>query len=389
VKTVRYVAVITVLLAATSGRPLVAEEPPRGAGSPRLSALLGAADAGYAKAVEPREFAFPADHGPHPEYRNEWWYVTGNVDAANGERFGFDLTIFRFALAPETEPAAVAGEVSDWRTRQVYVGHFAVTDLEGRRFLATERVARGALGLAGATADPFRVWVEDWWLKAFPRSEAPDGTWLLHADSGDAGLTVTLEPLKPPVLHGDDGLSQKSAEPGNASYYYSLTRLDTKGTLRIGRDVYDVNGLAWLDREWGSSALSDKQAGWDWFALQLADGSELMYYQLRRRDGSIDPMSAGTFVPADGEPVHLAHDDVSVQVLDYWNSPEGGRYPSGWSLAVPQLELGVQVEPIMRAQEFETGVRYWEGAVNISGRRGAEPVTGRGYVELTGYADTE
>lgn len=384
-----HVAICTAIIIATLGEPVVAGEPPQGAGSPRLSALLGTADAGYAKAVESREFTFPADHGPHPEYRNEWWYVTGNVDAANGERFGFELTIFRFALAPATEPAAVADEASDWRTRQVYVGHFAITDLEGRRFLAAERFARGALGLAGATADPFRVWVEDWWLKAFPQSEAPDGTWLLHADSGDAGLTVTLEPLKPPVLNGEGGLSRKSAEPGNASYYYSMTRLDTKGTLRIGPDVYDVDGLAWLDREWGSSALSDEQAGWDWFALQLADGSELMFYQLRRRDGSIDRMSAGTFVPAEGEPVHLTHDDVTVQVRDYWNSPEGGRYPSGWSLAVPQLELGVQVEPIMPGQELETSVRYWEGAVNVTGRRGAEPVTGRGYVELTGYADTE
>ncbi|HET6628191.1 MAG TPA: lipocalin-like domain-containing protein [Woeseiaceae bacterium] len=374
------------ILAVLGGAAVAVEAPREAAGSPRLSALLGSADPGFARALEPREFAFPADHGPHPEYRNEWWYVTGNLDAATGERFGFELTIFRFALAPATEPAPVADETSAWRTRQVYVGHFAVTDVSGRRFLADESFARGALGLAGAAADPFRVWVEDWFLKSFPKSEQAGGKWLLHADSGHAALTLTLQPLKPPVLQGDDGLSRKSFEPGNASYYYSITRIATDGALRIGREVYDVSGLSWLDREWGSSALSDEQAGWDWFALQLADGSELMYYQLRRRDGSIDPMSAGTFVPAEGAPVHLTHEDMALEVRDYWTSPQGGRYPSAWTLAVPKLALTAEVEPVMAAQELDTSVRYWEGAVDVSGRRGARELTGRGYVELTGYA---
>ncbi len=370
---------------AGDGRAEVA--PREGAGSPRLSALLGAPDSAFAHAEEPRDFSFPADHGPHPAYRNEWWYVTGNLDATGGERFGFELTIFRFALAPATEPAPVAEAPSDWRTRQVYVGHFAITDAAGGRFLAAETFARGALGLAGATAEPFRVWVEDWWLKAYPQDGQGEGKWLLHADSGNAALTVTLEPEKPPVLNGDRGLSRKSSEAGNASYYYSITRIATHGTLRIGNEVFDVSGLSWLDREWGSSALSDEQSGWDWFALQFADGSELMYYQLRHRDGGIDPMSAGTFVPAEGDPVQLAAGDVALSVRDYWSSPAGGRYPSGWTLSVPRLELAVQVDPVMQAQELETSVRYWEGAVDVSGRRGAGTVTGRGYVELTGYAE--
>lgn len=369
---------------ATAGEP-----PPDRSGSPRLSALLGSADPGYARALEPRKFSFPADHGPHPDYRNEWWYVTGNLDATTGERFGFELTIFRFALAPATERPAAADAPSEWRTRQVYVGHFAVTDAAGRRFLSSETFARGALGLAGATAEPFRVWVEDWWLKAFPSSAQPDDKWLLHADSGKAALTVTLEPLKPPVLQGEAGLSRKSSEPGNASYYYSLTRLATDGTLSIGNDVYDVTGLSWLDREWGSSALSDEQAGWDWFALQLEDGSELMYYQLRRHDGGVDPMSAGTYVPAEGDPVHLGHGDLVLAVRSHWDSPRGGRYPAGWSLTVPKLELAVQAGPILAEQELDASVRYWEGAVDVAGRRGNEPVSGRGYVELTGYADAE
>jgi predicted secreted hydrolase len=381
--------VFALFIATVSSGQVIPEARSDAAGSPRLSELLGTADPGYARALEPREFTFPADHGPHPDYRNEWWYVTGNLDAATGERFGFELTIFRFALVPAMEPAPVADEPSAWRTHQVYVGHFAITDVRGRRFLAEESFARGALGLAGATPDPLRVWVADWFLKAFPKSEQPGGKWLLHADSANAALTVTLEPLKPPVLQGEDGLSRKSSEPGNASYYYSMTRIATDGALRIGREVYDVSGLSWLDREWGSSALSDEHAGWDWFALQFADGSELMYYQLRRRDGSIDPMSAGTFVPAEGDPVPLTHEDVAVEVRGYWDSPKGGRYPSRWTLAVPTLALTAEVEPVMAAQELDTSVRYWEGAVNVTGRRGAGALTGRGYVELTGYADAE
>ena len=381
------VSVFSLLLLGSSGAAHADGAAGAEAASPRLSALLGAADPGFARALEPRAFSFPADHGPHPDYRNEWWYVTGNLDAATGERFGFELTIFRFALAPATEPAPSAIEASAWRTRQVYVAHFAVTDVASRRFLGVESFARGALGLAGATADPFRVWVEDWWLKAYPQSGGADPKWLLHADSGNAALTVTLEPLKAPVLHGERGLSRKSSDPGNASYYYSVTRIATHGTLRLGDDVYDVSGLSWLDREWGSSALSDEHAGWDWFALQFADGSELMYYQLRQRDGGVDPMSAGTYVPAEGEPVHLAYGDVALDERDYWTSPDGGRYPSGWDLSVPRLGLSAEVVPILRAQELETSVRYWEGAVDVTGRHGSEAVKGRGYVELTGYAE--
>lgn len=386
-RNITLVSVFSVFLLGTTGTAPADDAVREKAGSPRLAALLRAADPGFARALQPRAFSFPADHGPHPDYRNEWWYVTGNLDAATGERFGYELTLFRFALAPAIEPAPVASEASAWRTRQVYVAHFAITDVSGRRFLAEESFARGSLGLAGAAADPFRVWVEDWWLKAYPQGEGGSPRWLLHADSRNAGLTVTLEPLKPPVLHGENGLSRKSSEPGNASYYYSVTRIATQGTLRLGGDVYDVSGLSWLDREWGSSALSDEQAGWDWFAIQFADGSELMYYQLRQRDGDVDPMSAGTFVPPEGEPVHLARGDVRLAVRDHWTSPEGGRYPSGWKLSVPRLEMAVEVEPVVRTQELTTSVRYWEGAVNVAGTRGGEAVNGRGYVELTGYAD--
>jgi predicted secreted hydrolase len=202
-------------------------------------------------------------------------------------------------------------------------------------------------------------------------------------------VTLTLTRRGEPVLNGIDGLSQKSGEPGNASYYYSIPRLQAAGTLRIGADIHDVTGLAWLDREWGSRALSKEQQGWDWFAMQLNDGSNLMFYQLRRNDGTVDRHSAGTWVPAAGDTVHLADTDVTVEVHDYWENPEGDRYPSGWTLSVPRLDLRLTIGPVIAAQELVTGVRYWEGAVDVDGRRDGQRIAGRGYVELTGYANGE
>ena len=347
----------------------------------RLSELLsGDGDAGFEKAIEPRDFVFPDDHGPHPGFRNEWWYVTGNLDADGGRRFGFELTIFRFALTPSLPATA-----SNWRSNQVYIAHFAVTDADGDRFLAAERFSRGALGLAGAQSSPFRVWIEDWEIAAL-QAGTPE-RWQLHAADPEFSLDLDLTAQKPPVLNGDAGLSQKSAEPGNASYYYSITRWLTEGSLRLGDDEFRVSGLSWLDREWSTSALGADQLGWDWFALQLSDGSELMFYNLRKLDGSQDELSAGTWVDADGRSLHLEREDVEVTVTDTWESPEGGIYPSGWTLRVPGKGLALDIRPVMADQELFTTVRYWEGAVDVQGSRDGLPIEGRGYVELTGYAD--
>ena len=347
----------------------------------RLSELLsGDGDAGFEKAIEPRDFVFPDDHGPHPGFRNEWWYVTGNLDADGGRRFGFELTIFRFALTPSLPAAA-----SNWRSNQVYIAHFAVTDADGDRFLAAERFSRGALGLAGAQSSPFRVWIEDWEIAAL-RAGTPE-RWQLRAADPGFSLDLELTAQKPPVLNGDAGLSQKSAEPGNASYYYSITRWLTEGSLRLGDEEFRVSGLSWLDREWSTSALGADQLGWDWFALQLSDGSELMFYNLRKLDGSQDELSAGTWVDADGTSLHLEREDVEVTVTDTWESPEGGVYPSGWTLRVPGKGLTLDIRPVMADQELFTTVRYWEGAVDVQGQRGGAPIEGRGYVELTGYAE--
>jgi predicted secreted hydrolase len=351
--------------------------------SSRLSELLSPEDLdAYPLALGPREFSFPADHGPHPAYRNEWWYVTGNLDSAGGRRFGFELTIFRFALTPPGE-SRQAERTSAWATDQVYIGHFTLTDVENEGFHVAQRYARNALGLAGAQAQPFRVWVEDWQLQ---QSVENENRWHLDAVDGDVELSLLLEALKPPVLNGANGLSQKSSEHGNASYYYSLPRLKAEGKLSVAGNEHEVSGLAWVDREWGSSALSAGQEGWDWFALQLADGSELMYYNLRRSDGSNDEHSAGTFIPGEGEGVQLARDDVMVDVTNYWDSPLGGRYPMGWTITVPRLDLLLRVEPVLEAQELDTNVRYWEGAVDVMAERAGRPIAGRGYVELTGYA---
>jgi predicted secreted hydrolase len=361
----------------------VPQDPP---GSSRLAELLSAGDvAGYASALEPRKFRFPEDHGPHPEFRNEWWYVTGNLDGPGGERFGFELTIFRFSLAPPGE--AMNENMSAWKTDQVYIGHFAVSDIGNEKFHVAQRYSRGSMGLAGAQAVPFSVWLEDWSIKKADVQQTKDfSPWELHASDKDISLDLDLMPLKDPVLNGEKGLSQKSSQPGNASYYYSISRLATNGTLRIGATTYAVSGLSWLDREWGSSALSKDQRGWDWFALQLSDGSDLMYYALRQNDGTRDEHSAGTWIDAAGRATHLDHDDVVIEVRKYWESKQGGRYPAEWTISVAKVDLQIEVVPVLRNQELITTVRYWEGAVDVQGMSDNEEINGRGYVELTGYA---
>jgi len=338
----------------------------------------GAGDSGFAQVLEPRAFVFPQDHGPHPEYKHEWWYVTGHLDAKTGERFGFELTFFRFALTPPTQSA------SPWRTRQIYMAHFAITDLDRKQFHFAERYSRDALGLAGATAEPFRVWLEDWSLAAASPS-APQ-TWRLTASDPHYTFNLALQPQTAPVLNGEAGLSRKSELPGSASYYFSIPRLHIQGQVIRDGVPLEVDGLAWLDREWGSGALAPDQAGWDWYALQFDDGSALMFYALRNDDGTSHPYSAGTWIEADGRTRALKHSDVSIEVLDKWSSPRGGTYPSRWRLRVPTLGLNIMVTPELADQELDTSPRYWEGAVKITGEKSGRAAGGRGYVELVGYS---
>lgn len=349
---------------------------------------------GFRRAVEPREFRFPRDHGPHPGFRTEWWYVTGNLEGPREEPFGFQLTLFRSALAPE-DAADEDTRPSNWRTSQLYMGHFGVTHGEEGRHMAFERFARGAVGLAGAQTDPFRVWVGGWELRGpLVREGGMDETEIfpltLEAQEDGVRLELGLNPEKPLVLQGRDGLSQKGPEPGNASFYYSFTRLSASGALVLEGDSIPVTGTAWMDREWSTSALSPGQAGWDWFALQLQDGHDLMYYQLRRKDGTADSLSQGVWVDPSGSKRPLSPSHVELTVLDDWTSPRGGtRYPSAWRLSVPSLELILEVRPMVPDQEMDLAFRYWEGAVRVEGVRAGEPVQGVGYVELTGYAEAE
>lgn len=372
---------VPVLLAGLLYWIATAPEPAGNTASLTVVEALSGEPQGFARAEQPRSFQFPQDHGPHPEYRSEWWYFTGNLRTGTGRHFGFQLTFFRFALA-----ARATARASNWAAHQVYMGHFALTDVQGRRFHSFERFSREAAGLAGARRHPLKVWLEDWALEQ-TGGEKGGPRFVLRAEQDGIGIELELASEKPPVLQGDRGLSQKGAEPGNASYYYSLTRMAARGTVRLAGSSHAVEGLAWMDREWSTSALGEDQAGWDWFALQLDDGRELMYYQLRRRDGSVDPHSAGTLVAADGQVRSLTHEDVSVTVMGEWASPrDGARYPSGWRLRVPSVELDLELWPYLDSQEMDLSVRYWEGAVRFSGNAGQRVVRGDGYVELTGYA---
>jgi predicted secreted hydrolase len=375
---VRHRLLLALLLAAACS-----PERPR-APAARLSvaaALAGAGDSGFARAEAPREFHFPADHGPHPDFRTEWWYYTGNLATREGRRFGFQLTFFRSALAPRPPRRASA-----WAASEVYLAHFALTDVAGRRFRSAERWSRGALGLAGAQAEPFHVWLGTWSAAAAGAPGAGTPPMHLAAAADEAALDLALAPGTPPVLEGERGLSRKSAEPGNASYYYSLPRMPAAGTVRVGSDRFRVVGLAWMDREWSTSALGRGQVGWDWFALQLDDGRDLMLYRLRRADGSADPASSATLIAAGGAAHPLASSDFELQVLDTWTSPESGaRYPARWRLRVPAAGLDLEVRPLLAGQELATSFRYWEGAVEVTGSGDGTPVHGRGYMELTGY----
>ena len=359
--------------------PLPAPSPPPAS----VTALLGGeGPGGFARATAPRDFRFPDDHGPHPEFRHEWWYFTGNLRAPGGRRFGYQLTFFRFALSPDLPDRG-----SRWGTNQAYMAHFAVTDAQGNRFRFFERTGRGALGIAGATARPFRVWLDDWSVEGADASTLPIR---LRAAEGGTSVDLVLDSAGPIVLQGDRGLSRKGAAPGNASYYYSMTRLATRGNVLVEDTSLPVEGSSWLDREWGTSSLEKGQSGWDWFALQLSDGRDLMFYRLRRGDGGADPFSAGTLVLPDGSFRPLSPDDVRVEILEHWRSPESGaRYPSRWRLRLPTEGLELEVVPRVADQELRTAVRYWEGAVGVRGTARGKPVEGDGYVELTGYGETD
>ncbi|GAB5534520.1 MAG: lipocalin-like domain-containing protein [Rubricoccaceae bacterium] len=339
---------------------------------------------GYARAETVREFVFPDDHGPHPAFKTEWWYVTGNLRATDGSdrRFGIQFTLFRSALSPA---ASSTERESPWATNQLYMAHVALGDSAAGAFYAEERFARGAAGLAGAVADPLRVWLGPIEL-AGAGALARDGTALLqlHGEAEGAAYELTATPIKPIIYQGDRGLSPKGEGLGNASYYFAQTRMATTGTVTLpGGEAVPVEGLTWMDREWSTSALAEDQVGWDWFALHLDDGRDLMMYQLRVREGSdSEPFRKSSIISADGVKTELDPTELVMEPLDTWESPDGATYPTSWRLRVPSQDLDLTVSAMMPDQEFDATVRYWEGAVNVSGA-----ATGVGFLEMTGYAD--
>jgi predicted secreted hydrolase len=340
----------------------------------------GERPAGWRNAEPGRVLRLPADHASHPDYRIEWWYYTGNLATTEGRRFGYQLTFFRIGVDPA--PA----NPSRWTARDLFMAHFAITDVTAQRHRAVEKLGRPAVGWAGARTDNYRVWIDDWSV------QLEDGRHHLVAASASPAFTLDLSLREggPPVFHGEGGYSEKGSEPGNASHYYSLTRMPTRGTIGIDGERVEVQGASWMDHEFGSSFLEKGQAGWDWLSMQLDDGSDVMLYRLRSAAGAVDPHSSGTIVARGQATTRLHAGSFTLSPGRRWSSPtSGAAYPVEWRVEVPAQRLALRVTATLDAQEMhaglQSGIAYWEGSVAISGTREGRPVTGVGYLEMTGY----
>ena len=333
----------------------------------------------YRNALPGYRYEFPRDNFNHPDFQTEWWYYTGNLRAADGHEFGFELTFFREALTREAQKA------SNWSVRDAFVAHLALSDISGGKFYHRERLNRAGPGIAGIDAETGRIWNGNWQIDWKGNAQN------LRATSEQFALQLNLESQKSPVIHGIDGISQKSDGAGHASHYISLTRLAVNGDIDLGAKKFSVVGTAWMDHEFFTQQLGGGQVGWDWFSLQLDDGTELMLFRLRLKDGSIDPYSSGTYVDVSGKTRHLAQKDFSLEPLGAtWKSDStGALYPIRWQVTVPSLKLAIEVTTPLAQQELagKTGwfPNYWEGATRFTGTREAAPIRGVGYLEMTGY----
>ncbi|MGC4097462.1 MAG: lipocalin-like domain-containing protein [Nitrospira sp.] len=355
--------------------------------SAECSMALGATPSptSFQQATAGYRYNFPRDHGSHPTYRTEWWYYTGHLHSKSGRSFGFELTFFRRGVPPDE----IKTLPSKWSVKDLYLAHFAVSDITGKRFHFSEKLSREGLGKAGADESRLLVWIDDWRAEA---ATDPTGSHTLRAHDNTHSLSLTLQPAKPLAAHGTDGISRKGKELGQASHYYSFTRLATTGTVMIDGESFEVSGLSWMDHEFGSAELGTDQVGWDWFSIQLDDNTELMLYRMRRKDNSSDPASSGSVVSMDARTQHLVVTDFQIESSATWTSSESkATYPSRWHLKVPSLDLVLEVTPLLADQELRTSrmaqVTYWEGAVAVTGTKQGRPVKGQGYVELTGYAE--
>lgn len=343
----------------------------------------GAAETkGFTAAAPGYRYAFPRDHGSHPTYQTEWWYYTGRLTAESGRTYGYQLTFFRRGI----DAAAVRNNPSKWALKNVFLAHFAITDETDQRFRYAEKTNRPGVATAGADTQQLKVWNGPW------SADEKDGAIVLSAVADDRSILLRLRPTRPPVIHGTNGVSLKGPGKTQASHYYSLTRLETTGTLTIGGRLETVTGLSWMDHEFGSNQLSEDQVGWDWFGLHLDNGMDLMLYRIRRADGTAELASSGTLVTPDGRVIHLPLEAFTHSIRDTWTSQRTRTvYPSRWVIAVPDHGIELTIRPTVADQELitshSTRVTYWEGSVSVKGRAGGSDVTGYGYAELTGYAE--
>lgn len=324
-------------------------------------------------------YAFPHDHFNHENYQTEWWYYTGNVVDANGHHFGFELTFFRQAANREKK------KNNTWDMQDLYLAHLALSDIDGGKFYHTERLNRQGPQVAGASEPQQKVWNGNWQVKWNNEDQQ------LQAIEKDFVLNLSLHPEKPPVIQGENGVSQKSAGAGHASHYISLTRLNTNGEITLNGKEFKVTGLVWMDHEFFTTETDATQAGWDWLAIQLTDHTELMLYHFRRKDGSLDPYSSGTCIDAAGKTTHLRASDFTLEPSgEQWKSPETGAvYPISWKIQIPQLAISLEAKTLLPSQELTSQSKlapsYWEGAIELTGSHNSQPISGVGYLELTGY----
>lgn len=321
------------------------------------------------------DFEFPRDHGSHPEYRTEWWYYTGHLRTASGKRYGFEVTFFRVGITPP------APKATRWDLQQVMPAHFAITDVSGKSFRYYEKLNRASPFTADAAEGHLDVFNEAW-----RATMNPDGSWRLIAAEGKDAINLTLRTRKAPAVHGENGVSVKAQGTGYASHYYSMTRLEVTGSV----NGESCTGQAWMDHEFGSSALREHQQGWDWFSIQLENDAEVMLYVIRRKDGTPDVTSSGSLVTSDGQVIPIRRDQMRITPLARWKSKKSGAtYPMGWRVELPSFAVSLTLQPLLREQELvtqgSTGITYWEGAVDVSGSFSGVAVRGDGYVEMTGY----
>jgi predicted secreted hydrolase len=325
-------------------------------------------------------YEFPRDHHFHEKFKTEWWYFTGNLTNDRGRRFGYELTFFRQGIRPVSERSATT---SRFVIDDLKFAHFTLTDPAGKKFLFHQKTSRGSFGEAGFAADDRLAWIDSWSLKI-----NGGGSFDLAAEATDAAIQLHLVPRKPPVIHGQRGISQKAEGEGHASHYYSITRLATTGRVRAGQEEFAITGESWFDHEWATNQLAPGQAGWNWVSAQLDDQSEFMLYQMRLTNGAIDPISSGTIVRADGSSVALTSADFQMTPETFWKSEKTkANYPIGWRISVPKEDLEFTIQPVLPDQELALDpIIYWEGAFDLEGTRAGKPIRGQGYLELTGYA---